>query len=173
MKVKSTFFDSEFPPPQKKWFSKKWYPLKMLGIPPKTAILVVLFLARFGTGHSQGFHPRGTPSFRGGLDLGVVPKDGDVFVVCLFCSLLCFGVFSFFLDDEFNESSRKTRFLFQKKHMSSTWALSVWATKGRRHSRWEPWVSSLDCFGLSSFESLIWSLPSLERNVDCCDAWEL
>lgn len=68
---------------------------------------------------------------------------------------------------------KDTIFYFKKKHMSSTWALSVWATKGRRHSRWEPWVSSLDCFGLSSFESLIWSLPSLERNVDFCDAWEL
>jgi len=69
----------------------------MLGIPPKTAILVVLFLARFGTGHSQGFHPRGTPSFRGGLDLGVVPKDGGCFCCLPFLFFVVFwGVFFFF-----------------------------------------------------------------------------
>lgn len=173
MKVKSTFFDSEFPPPKKNDLAKNGILWKCLGFHQKQPFWWSFF--------SPGLEPDTAKDSireerRASEEVSTLEwfqKTGDVFVVCLFCSLLCFGVFSFFLDDEFNESSRKTRFLFQKKHMSSTWALSVWATKGRRHSRWEPWVSSLDCFGLSSFESLIWSLPSLERNVDCCDAWEL
>lgn len=134
----------------------------MLGIPPKTAILVVLFLARFGTGHSQGFHPRGTPSFRGGLDLGVVPKDGDVFVVCLFCSLLCFGVFSFFLDDEFNESSRKTRFLFQK----NTWA---------QHEHWVFEPPRAGAIAGGSRGSRLWTVLDcllLRAWYEVCQVWK-